>query len=108
MIAVIGTLLIIIATIVVGRVIDKRLAPAPDELAGKPRVLPGEAPAAAIRVRPAQLARLRAGQRCPDCRAAMRGLPDEDIRYGERRMIVLHFACPDCGKNRSLYAVPAA
>lgn len=103
---IIGTVVIVIVTILVGRVIDKRLAPAPEELAGKPRTLPGEAPAAAIRARPAQLARLRAGQRCPNCRAAMRALPDEAIRYDEQSMLVLHFECPDCGRKRSLYAAP--
>lgn len=108
MITILATLLIVVVTIVVGRSIDKRLAPSPDELAGKPRVLPGELPAAAIRARPAQLARLRAGQRCPDCRAAMHGADDEAIWYDERRQIVLHFQCPACGQKRSLYVEPTA
>ena len=107
MITIVGTVAIVVIAIAAGLVIDRRLAPTPDELAGKPQVRAGESAAAAIRANPAQLARLRATQRCARCRAVMRPLDDEAIRYADRRMIVLHFRCPDCGQASALYVEPA-
>ena len=108
MITIVGTIVIVVIAIAAGRLIDKRFAPTPDEVAGKPKVQPGESAAAAIRARPAQLARLRASQRCTSCRTVMQNLDDEAIRYADHPMIVLQFRCPDCGKKSSLYVKPTA
>jgi hypothetical protein len=110
---IVATILIVLAVIAVGWQIDRRLGVKPEELAdsGKPqpsRELAGESPAAAIRAKPAQLERLRDSQRCPACRKPMRASSDDEaIRYDERRLIVLHFECPDCGRKRSLYVEPS-
>ena len=96
------TAVITAIAIAIGYYVDKRLAPKP------PKLLAGESPAAAIRTKPAQLERLRASQRC-ECRAMMQlAGDDEAIRYDDRRLIVLHFACPACGRKRSLYVAPTA
>jgi hypothetical protein len=91
--------------IAIGYYVDKRWIPKPEQLAEakQPKLIAGESPAAAIRAKPAQLERLRASQRC-ECRTLMQlAGDDEAIRYDDRRLIVLHFACPACGRNRSLY-----
>ncbi|HEY1816259.1 MAG TPA: hypothetical protein VGG74_28120 [Kofleriaceae bacterium] len=107
-----ATIVIVLAVIAIGWQIDRRLGVKPAQLAEstKPqpnRDLAGETPAAAIRAKPAQLERLRESQRCSTCRKPMRATSDDEaIRYDERRLIVLHFACPDCGRKRSLYVEP--
>jgi hypothetical protein len=104
------TAVITAIAIAIGYYVDKRLAPKPEQLAAPkpPKLLAGESPAAAIRTKPAQLERLRASQRC-ECRAMMQlAGDDEAIRYDDRRLIVLHFACPACGRKRSLYVAPTA
>jgi hypothetical protein len=113
-VTVVATILIVASVIAIGFLIDRRLGVKPAQLAEgakppPPRDLAGETPAAAIRTKPAQLDRLRTTQRCPDCRKPMRASSDDEaIRYDERRLIVLHFACPDCGRKRSLYVEPSA
>jgi hypothetical protein len=104
------TVVITAAAIAIGYYVDKRWMPKPEQLAepSKPKLLAGESPAAAIRAKPAPLERLRASQRC-ECRTIMQlAGDDEAIRYDERRLIVLHFACPACGRKRSLYVEPSA
>ncbi|HEY1551260.1 MAG TPA: hypothetical protein VGG28_25705 [Kofleriaceae bacterium] len=104
------TLVITAIAVAIGYYVDKRWMPKPEQLAeaGKPKLLAGESPAAAIRAKPAQLERLRASQRC-ECRAAMQSAGDDEaVRYDDRRLIVLHFTCPACGRNRSLYVEPTA
>ena len=107
---IVATILIVGAVILIGWQVERRLVPKPDQLAaGKPKVVrAGETPATAIRTKPAQLERLRITQRCPACRASMTAADDEAIRYDDRRLIVLHFTCPDCGRKRSLYVEPNA
>jgi|SRR5580704_10443344 hypothetical protein len=107
---IVAVVLIVAATVAIGFWLDARYGVKPDQLAaGKPKLVrAGETPATAIRTKPAQLERLRTTQRCPACRANMTAADDEAIRYDERRLIVLHFACPDCGRKRSLYVEPSA
>ena len=105
---IVATIAIVGAVIVIGWRIERRFVPKPAELATPKVVRAGETPATAIRTKPAQLERLRITQRCPACRASMTADDDEAIRYDDRRLIVLHFACPDCGRNRSLYVEPSA
>ncbi len=113
MMVVIGTLAIVGVTIVIGVFVDRRFALLPRrealEAAKRPALpghLAGEAPSTAIRARDAQLARLRAGQRCPSCRSEMTGLRDDIVRYDNRDLYLLRFECPRCRIERSLYVQP--
>lgn len=111
--AIVGTIAIVLVTIAIGLWIDRKkpILPRPEELAKQPepkqppRHEAGEAPATAIRTNDAQLATLRSSQRCSECRAAMTNLGDADdrIRYDDRDLVVLHFACTKCPAKRSLY-----
>ena len=109
---IVGTCAIVAITIAIGMYADKRFAIVPRAEVLRPRPpghAAGEAPALAIRARPAQLATLRATQRCRTCRAPLEAAgPDDTIRYGERTLAVLHFRCPGCDVNHSLYVEPTA
>ena len=63
----------------------------------------GDTPANAFKVSDAQLAKLRATQRCPTCRGEMTDSGDDHVRYDQRDLLVLHFACPRCQTKRTLY-----
>lgn len=106
--AIIGTIAIVLVTVVIGLLIDRKApilpkpqTPEPKQLA--PVHLAGEAPATALRARGAQLDKLRGSQRCPTCRAAMQTLPDEHVRYDDADLLVLHFNCRQCDGKRTLY-----
>jgi hypothetical protein len=108
---IIGTIAIVLITILIGVLIDRKhsVLPKATELQ-PPRKRPpthgaGEAPATAIRARPAQLANLRT-QRCTRCRAEMTNTEDDRVRYNDRDQVVLHFTCASCGAKRSLYVEP--
>ena len=111
---VVGTVLIVAITVAIGVYADKKLhlAPRAEELATPPKPrghAVGEAPATAIRAGAAQLANLRAGQRCKECRTVLVAAGvDEEIRYAARTLIVLHFSCPCCAevRRRSVYVEP--
>jgi hypothetical protein len=111
-ITVIGTILIVAACLVIGRYVDKKLRVKlePDRVMVMVRRHDaGEAPATAIRARATQLTKLRATQRCKDCRALLvADGPDEELRYADRALLLLHFRCPTCVRKRSLYVEPAA
>jgi hypothetical protein len=106
---VIGTIVIVLVIVAVGLLIDRRV-----RIVAKPedyhpeRKKPatshaaGEAPATAIRVKQGQLDKLRV-QRCASCRAEMTNEADDRVRYNERELLVLHFACAACSAKRSLY-----
>ena len=105
-----GTCVIVAIVIAIGVFADKRFAIVPRAEVLRPRPpdhVAGEAPALAIRAKPAQLSTLRATQRCEDCRSVLDANgPDDAIRFGERALAVLHFTCPRCGRRRSLYVEP--
>lgn len=111
--AILGTVALVVVTIAVGVMIDRKrsLVPKPSELAPPERKKPvityaaGEAPATAIRARAAQLDRLRV-QRCSGCRAEMRTGNDDIVRYDGRELLVLSFDCPACSTKRTLYVEP--
>ena len=112
--AILGTVAIVVVTIALGVVVDRRfrLSPRPEALAeDRPRPpahVAGEAPATAIRAGAAQLAKLRASQRCTACRALLVAGDDDHVRYDNRDLIVLQFRCPSCAAKRALYVEPTA
>jgi hypothetical protein len=105
---IIGTLAIVLITVAVGLLVDRKVGflPKPTEIAEDKQLPPphgaGEAPATAIRARHNQIAKLRA-QRCASCRKAMTNLADDVVRYNDRELLVLSFACPACAGKRVLY-----
>jgi hypothetical protein len=113
--AIIGTIVIVLITIAVGLVLDRKtsLVPKPEELATPPKRATthgaGEAPATALRAGEVALANLRKGQRCPACRSEMTYAEsaDDHVRYNERDMLVLHFTCPRCATKKVIYVEPA-
>lgn len=105
---VLGTLGIVLAAVVIGLLVDRKVPvlpkpEAPPERAQLPAHTAGEAPATALRVRAEQLAKLRTSQHCPTCRAVMRGEPDDHVRYGDAELLVLRFSCTACEGRRTLY-----
>jgi hypothetical protein len=115
-VAIVGTIAIVLVTIAVGMWVDRKkpILPRPEDLAEPekklqpPRHEAGEAPATAIRASASQIAALRSGQHCAVCRAPMANLPDSDdtVRYDERDLLVLHYACSNCPAKRSVYVDP--
>ena len=107
---IIGTIAIVLITIAVGLLIDRKhsILPKPTEILAddkpepKPSHAAGEAPATAIRARDSQLAKLRS-QRCTACSAAMANLDDDTVRYDDHDLLVLHFTCTECATKRSVY-----
>ena len=106
---VLGTVALVIATVVLGLYLDRKLAllPRGDKLARAqlPAEVAGETPATAIRARPAQIDRLRE-QRCRSCHAPLAPEPDDHVRYDGKQLLVLRFTCTACGAKRSLYILP--
>lgn len=106
---VLGTVLLIAATIALGLYLDRKLAllPRGEKLAQAqlPPEVAGETPATAIRARPAQIDRLRT-QRCRSCQAALTPEPDDHVRYDGKRLLVLRFTCSACGARRTIYIEP--
>jgi hypothetical protein len=110
---IIGTLVIIIITVLVGVFLEKRsgIKLEKQNLSTEVKRPPpakytlGETAATAFRVGDAQLAKLRTSQRCPECRAEMAYLDADDdrVRYDQRDLMVLHFNCPSCKSKRRLY-----
>ncbi|MGN6109154.1 MAG: hypothetical protein ACTHU0_28875 [Kofleriaceae bacterium] len=108
---VIGTIAIVLASIVLGVWLDRRLGilPRKDKLLeaqrrpALPGHGPGEAPATAIRASGAALARLRAPGRCPECRTPMVADEDDQVTYEGRELVVLRFHCPRGHSRRYVY-----
>jgi hypothetical protein len=102
---VIGTLAIVAATIFLGWALDRKVRVTPEELRDadkpKPRIIPGETAATAIRANADQLARLRT-QRCTDCRTELRA-EDDHAELGGKPLVLLRFSCARCGTRRTVY-----
>lgn len=115
--AIVGTIAIVLVTVAIGIWIDRKkpILPRPEDFA-EPEKLPppqhaaGEAPATAIRAGESQLKTLRASQRCTECRAPMANdtATDDQVRYDERDLLVLHFTCTKCPAKRSMYVESVA
>ena len=102
---VIGTIAIVLVTVVIGLLVDRRapVLPLPDPPRKQLPHGAGEAPATALRLREAQLANLRGARRCARCRTTMRHDPDEAVRSDAAELTVLHFTCERCGSQSTLY-----
>ncbi len=105
---VIGTLLVVAASIGAGVIVDRKwaLLPRKKQLAGaqqKQLGSPGSEPATAIAGSVGELEQLRRTQRC-SCRTVMGVAADGDrVTYDGRELRVLRFACGKCGEMRSVY-----
>jgi hypothetical protein len=110
---IVGTIAVVLIVVAVGLLVDRKYSvlPRAAELAPEKKPPPshaaGEAPATAIRAREGQVAKLRV-QRCIACRAAMTNTPDDTVRYSDRELLVLHFACTACAAKRSIYVARIA
>jgi hypothetical protein len=108
--AIIGTIAIVLVTVVIGLLIDRKapILGTPEDssaadLKKRSAHAAGEAPATALRVSEDQLDKLRATQRCPRCRSSMQSAPDDHVRYDEADLLVCHFTCENCSATRTLY-----
>lgn len=110
MLTILGTIAIVLATVIAGVLVDRRwpLIPRKDKLlaAGPglhlPPHAPGEAPASAIDVTPAELAKL-VRARCRACKGDTDVRVDDTVTYDGRELRVLHARCRRCGVARSTY-----
>jgi hypothetical protein len=115
-IVVLGTIGIVVITIAIGMLLDRKydILPRPEKLreAGRPRPpahAAGEAPATAIRATSAaQLERLHTGPKCPECRTVMSAEPDDKVRFAGRELLVLSFRCATCATHRAIYVEVAS
>lgn len=107
--AILGTLIIVGVTVLFGYFLERRRPKTNEEWAvvqrpaAKTAVALGETPAAAFKVGDHQLTKLRATQRCPTCRGEMSDSGDDQVRYDQRDLLVLHFVCSKCQTKRTLY-----
>ena len=114
MITIVGTILIVLATIGVGLLIDRKwdVLPRKDKLlaAGKrglklPGYVAGEAPSTAIDASAGEIEKLRR-TKCDACRGEMDALADDRVTYDGAELLVLHARCTKCGRTRATYVRP--
>jgi hypothetical protein len=100
---VIGTIAIVLGTIVIGVFVERRFGPKRLEAGKRAKQLdaPGDSPATALS---GDLAKLRQ-QLC--CKQPM-AVEDDRITYDGRELVVLRFTCAECGAKRSLYVTARA
>ena len=105
---VLGTIGVVVATVIAGLVADRTwgLLPRKERLAPPPRPTSpahaaGEAPATAVAATPAAIEALRRSQRC--CGAVMESLPDDEVAFGGGMLEILHVRCVRCGSANSVY-----
>jgi hypothetical protein len=109
---VLGTLGVVLGTIVAGMWADRRwtLLPRAEDLqlaSGKQYLLPGhvegEAPATAIDASIGDIERIRHRQKCPRCKVALDSAADDTATHEGVALRVLRFTCPRCHGLRSVY-----
>ncbi len=111
MIAILGTLGLVIALVVIGVLVDRKvpLLPRSEDLEkiGKP-VPPvhaaGTAPESALVGTAAELAAHLAKRRCACKGKLARTGPDEPLRYDGRVIVVVPLTCASCGAHHRAYA----
>jgi hypothetical protein len=107
MLTLIGTILIVLASIGVGVAADRRWGLLPRKALPRPAVkllghAPGEAPATAIEVTAGALEQLRRA-RCGDCKGETDILADDRVTYDDRELLVIHTQCRRCRRAHSTY-----
>ena len=116
MITIIGTILIVLATIGVGVLVDRKwsIIPRKEKLlaAGRrglklPGYVAGEAPATAIDVSAGELEKLRR-KKCEVCGGATDALADDTVTYDGRSLLVVHARCGRCDHSRTTYVAVRA
>ncbi|MCE9576623.1 MAG: hypothetical protein K8W52_25975 [Deltaproteobacteria bacterium] len=115
MIAVLGTLGIVIAFVVIGVLVDRKvpLLPRSEDLEkiGKPVPLvhaAGTAPESALVGTAAELEAHLAARRCACKGKLARTGPDEALRYDGRVIVVVPLTCAKCGAHHRAYAALTA
>lgn len=109
MTTIIGTIAIVLGTIAIGFLLTCKapMMATPEDLAAPPKKRPahaaGEAPATAIRAGAAQLARLKASQRCGECRTVMTAGDEDHVKYSGGDLLVVQLRCDRCRARRALY-----
>jgi hypothetical protein len=107
---ILGTILIVLATIGVGLLIDRKwgVMPRKEKLLAQnkrpalPGYAPGEAPATALAASPEQIEKLRRAK-CTECRGEMDALPTTNVTYEGRELLVISTRCRRCGHRCSVY-----
>jgi hypothetical protein len=91
--AILGTLIIVGITVVIGVVIEKKRPKLEEAPKRGARSIPGDSPETAIKK--------LTSQRCCD-RDMARNL-DDRVRFDGRELLVARFTCTTCAQKRSLY-----
>lgn len=90
--AILGTLVIVGITVVIGVVVEKR-TPKPEDKKRGVKSIPGDSPETALKK--------LTPQRC--CNDEMVRNFDDHVRYGGRELLIARFTCTTCATKRSLY-----
>jgi hypothetical protein len=91
--AILGTLIIVGITVVIGVVVEKKTPKLEAPKKREVRPLAGESPETSVRqLKP---------QRC--CDAEMVRNLDDRVRYGAKQLLVARFTCTTCTTKRSIY-----
>jgi hypothetical protein len=107
---IIGTILIVLATVGIGLLIDRKwgVIPRREKLleGGRRFKLPGhtagEAPGTAIDVTAGELEKLRR-KKCDVCRGETDALADDRVMFDGRELVVVHARCRRCDRIRATY-----
>jgi hypothetical protein len=110
MLIILGTILIVLATMGVGVLVDRRWSILPRKermLAAQPTLalpghVPGDAPVTAIDVTAGELEMLRRA-RCSACKGDTDALADDHVTFDGSELLVVHAKCRRCGRARSTY-----
>ena len=107
---ILGTILIVLATVGVGLLIDRKWSVIPrkerlleqSKRPALPGYAPGEAPATALDASPAQIEQLRRAK-CAECRGETDALADDRVIYEGAELLVISTRCRRCGRKRAVY-----
>jgi hypothetical protein len=104
---ILGTVLIVLATVGAGLLIDRKWGVLPRKADPSTRALPathapGEAPATALVASPAAIEALRRA-RCPACGGETDALADDRVTYEGGQLLVISTRCQRCGHRSPTY-----
>lgn len=111
MLTILGTILVVLATMGLGVLVDRKwsILPRKERMLPAPRPAlpghaPGEAPATALTMTSGELEALRR-TRCPACKGDTDVLADDRVVYDGRELLVVHTRCRRCARVRATYVV---